>query len=74
MTAPDIRTIAAMPKSYGASMGKRWLGYPVEVLPVPADANGALSVRILDGPDEGRELWLHPTLLKLPEIETGGSW
>lgn len=74
MIAPDIRIIAAMPKSYGASMKKRWLGYPVEVLPVPADANGALSVRILDGPDKDRELWLHPTLLKLPDVGTGGEW
>lgn len=74
MTTPDIRVIAALPKSDTAALKRRYVGQRVEVLPVPADSADQITVRILDGPDEGRELWLHPTLLKLPDVETGGEW
>lgn len=72
MTAPDIRTIIALPKTDTAALKRRRIGQRVEVLPVPADTQNQISVRILDGDEAGVELWLHPTLLKLPEIETSG--
>ena len=70
----DIRTIIAIPDGNSAAVKRRYVGQRVEVLPVPVDANGALSVRILDGPDEGRELWLHPTLLRLRDVGTENEW
>jgi hypothetical protein len=74
VTAPDLRTIA-LPDTYTpASVRRRWNGCTVEVLPVPADSSDQITVRILDGPDKDRELWLHPTLLKLPDVGTENEW
>lgn len=70
----DIRTIIAIPDGNSAAVKRRYVGQRVEVLPVPADSADQITVRILDGDEAGVELWLHPTLLKLPEIETGGEW